>query len=327
MEYTSLGRSGLQVSRLCLGTMNFGTKTDKQEAFKIMDLALDLGINFFDTANQYGYTPEAHAGLTVEIIGEWFSQGNLRREKVILATKLHNDMGDPSYGPNDKPGLSAYKIRRQLEDSLRRLNTDHVELYQMHHIDRSVSWEELWPAFDRERVAGKVDYIGSCNFGARHLAYAQSAAKEFHVPGLVSEQHKYHLMCRLPELEVLPTIQDLGLGMMVWSPLASGLLAGNHLQTSDGRRNDPYNHLSETEKVQLDRYSAFCAKIGEKEADVALAWLLHQSAVTCPIIGPRTVEQLKSSVHALEISLDSSQLNELNEIFPGYRESPEEYAW
>ena len=234
MKYTYLGRTGMKVSRLCLGTMNFGPRTEEKEAFAIMDKALEVGINFFDTANVYGGGPNGHNGWTEEIIGRWFKQGGGRREKVVLATKVYGNMNDETDGPNNGGGLSAYKIRRHIEGSLKRLQTDHVELYQMHHIERHATWDEIWGVFEALVNQGKACYIGASNFGARHLAYAQAAAEKRNFLGLVCEQHKYNLACRLPELEVLPAAQELGLGVIPWSPLGGGLLSGNVLNPVAG---------------------------------------------------------------------------------------------
>jgi aryl-alcohol dehydrogenase-like predicted oxidoreductase len=306
--------------------MNFGVDTDEQTAFRIMDEALDAGINFFDTANIYGWG--ANAGLTETLIGRWFAQGGQRREKVVLATKVYEPMSNPLDGPNDARGLSLYKIRRHLEESLRRLQTDHVELYQMHHIDRRTPWEEVWEAFEGQVRSGKVDYIGSSNFAGWHLVKAQTAAKERHFMGLASEQHKYNLMERLPELEVLPAANDLGLGVIVWSPLAGGLLGGNALKSGAGIRTSKLAEKREKHCRQLERFSALCAELGEKEANVALAWTLANPAVTAPIIGPRTAEQLRDVIRAAEIRLQDDVIRELDDIFPGPGgEAPEAYAW
>ncbi|CAG7637218.1 aldo/keto reductase [Paenibacillus allorhizosphaerae] len=326
MEYTFLGKTGMRVSRLCLGTMNFGVDTDERTAFRIMDEALDVGITFFDTANIYGWGK--NAGLTEAIVGRWFAQGGQRREKVILATKVYEPMSDTLDGPNDARGLSLYKIRRHLEGSLRRLQTDHVELYQMHHIDRRTPWEELWEAFETQVRSGKVDYIGSSNFAGWHLVKAQAAAKERHFMGLVSEQHKYNLLERLPEMEVLPAARDLGLGVIAWSPLAGGLLGGSALKADVGTRTAKRQKQLDKHRGQLERFSALCAEFGEKEANVALAWTLANPDITAPIIGPRTVEQLQDAIRAVEIRLSEDVLRELNEIFPGPGgETPEAYAW
>lgn len=328
MKHTYLGRTGMKVSRLCLGTMNFGPYTEEKDAFRIMDKALDLGINFFDTANVYG--GEDHRGWTEEIIGRWFAQGGGRREKVVLATKVYGPMNDDNDGPNADGGLSAYKIRRHLEGSLDRLQTDHVELYQMHHVDRNVSWEELWGVFEGAVNAGKVYYIGASNFAGWHLVKAQAAAAKRNFLGLVSEQHKYHLLCREPELEVLPAALDLGIGVIPWSPLAGGLLGGNALKKLAGSRTAQGWAAEEAEakRKTLEAFAALAKDMGEQEADIALAWLLNNPAVTAPIIGPRTEEQLEGALRALEIELTPEILKKLDEIFPGPgRPAPEAYAW
>lgn len=326
MKYTHLGKTGLHVSRLVLGTMNFGTRTDEATADAIMDRALKLGINFFDTANEYGGT--GHHGRTEEIVGRWFAQGDHRREKVVLATKFYNDMENELDGPNDAPGVSAYKLYRSLDASLARLQTDHVELYQMHHIDHTANWDELFQAYENVMAQGKVYYAGSSNFGARHLAFAAAAAEKRHFLGLVSEQHLYNLTQRLPELELLPTARDLGMGVVVWSPLASGLLADNALTVKTGRRAAKAAKLSPAQRQQFEAYEALCHSIGESASNVALAWLLHNPAITAPIIGPSSVAQLEDTVHAVEIDLSPDTLKKLDEIFPGPGGSaPEAYAW
>lgn len=326
MEYSYLGKTGLKVSQLCLGTMNFGVDTDEQEAFRIMDAALDAGINFFDTANIYGWGE--NSGRTEEIIGRWFQQGGGRREKVVLGTKFNGNMSDPHDGPNGEAGLSAYKLRRHLEGSLRRLQTDHIELYQMHHIDRNVSWDELWPAFEIAAQQGKIGYVGSSNFAGWDLAVAQGAAKARHSLGLISEQHKYSLLCRLPELEVLPAARNLGIGVIAWSPLDGGMLGGSALKADRGTRTGNQKARIEQLRPQLEAFSALCKELGESEANVALAWTLHQPGLTAPIIGPRTIEQLQGSLRVVEIKLDESVLKRLDEIFPGPGgEAPTAYAW
>ncbi|MDF2938615.1 MAG: oxidoreductase [Paenibacillaceae bacterium] len=326
MEYTYLGKSGMKVSRLCLGTMNFGVQTDEAESFRIMDAAMEAGISFFDTANIYG--GKDNAGATETIIGKWFAHGGGRRENTVLATKVHGKMNDSSDGPNDERGLSLYKIRRHLEGSLRRLQTDHIELYQMHHIDRHVSWEELWGAFEAIVQQGKADYIGSSNFAGWHIVKAQAAAKERRFLGLVSEQHLYNLVNRNAELEVLPASLDQGLGVIVWSPLAGGLLGGRALSGATDGRSSKQQQKIEQHRPQLEAYASLCAELGESQANVALAWLLANPAVTAPIIGPRTVDQLKDTLRAVEIKLDESTLKELDRIFPGPGgTAPEAYAW
>lgn len=325
MEYTTLGRTGMRVSRLCLGTMNFGVDTEPGEAFRIMDAALDAGINFFDTANIYGWGE--NAGRTEEIIGEWFKQGGGRREKTVLATKVYGDMHHELDGPNRQAGLSAYKIRRHLDGSLKRLQTDHIELYQMHHVDRNVDWSELWNAFGQAQAQGKIGYVGSSNFAGWDLAVAQGEAKARGILGLVSEQHKYNLLCRLPELEVLPAAQALGIGVIPWSPLDGGLLAGNHRRNDGGRRSGNAERL-EKHRGQLDAYAQLCDELGEPEDLVSLAWLLANPAVSAPIIGVRTLGQFERSLRAVDIQLDEATLKRIDEIFPGPGgEAPRAYAW
>lgn len=326
MQYTYLGKSGLKVSRICLGTMNFGPATDEKEAFRIMDAALDAGINFFDTANIYGWGE--NSGLTEEIIGRWFKQGGNRREKVVLATKVYGSMHDDTDGPNNESGLSAYKIRRHLEGSLRRLQTDHIELYQMHHVDPAVTWDELWGAFENAVHQGKIGYVGSSNFAAWQIAVAQSEAKNRHFLGLVSEQHKYSLNCRLPELEVLPAAKELGLGVIPWSPLDGGLLGRNALQKLEGSRSSGIAERIDRQQQQLEQFAALCRELGEPQDTVALAWVAANPAVTAPIIGPRTLEQFETALKCLEVTLDAEVLKRLDEIFPGPGgHAPNAYAW
>lgn len=323
MHYVHLGRSGLKVSRLCLGTMNFGPHTLEQDSFAIMDKALDLGINFFDTANVYGKRPGE--GITEQIIGRWFAQGGGRREKVVLATKVFGRMGD---WPNQSR-LSALHIKQACEASLRRLQTEYIDLYQMHHVDLETPWEEIWQAMEQLHREGKVLYVGSSNFAGWHLAQAQELARQRHFLGLVSEQSLYNLRERMIELEVLPACRAYGIGLLPWSPLGQGLLAGALERVSTGRRADEELRKDiETYRPQLEQYETTCRHLGEKPADVALAWLLQQPGVTAPIIGPRTVEQLNSTLRALDLTLTKELIKRLNDIFPGPGgPAPEAYAW
>lgn len=324
MEYTKLGRTGLYVSRLCLGTMNFGSTTPEKDAFYIMDAALDAGINFFDTANNYGFLT-GNPGITETIIGRWFAQGGSRREKVVLATKVHEDMGDPNDGPNTKAGLSIYKVRRHLEASLKRLQTDHVELYYMHHIDRSVTWQENWDAFQNLYERGLIDYVGTSNFPAWEIALAQSEAKARHFMGISVEQDKYNLNSRLPELEVLPACQALGIGFVAWGPLDGGLLSGKGEATLR-RANNKENYIKYADR--LKKFSSLCNEAGVPEAEAAQSWLLTRPGVTAPIIGVRTIGQLQSCLHVLERKQDPEFMEKLEEIFPGPGgAAPEAYAW
>ena len=324
MEYTHVGHLGLVVSRLCLGTMNFGPHTDEAESHTLMDSALAHGINFFDTANVYGR--HLGVGATEDIIGRWFAKGSGRRDKVVLATKVYGTMGD---WPNEAR-LSKLAIRKACEASLRRLRTDHIDLYQMHHIDRDAWWDEIWEAFEQLKREGKILYVGSSNFAGWHIARANEIANWRHSLGLASEQSIYNLNARTIELEVIPAIREYGMGLIPWSPLAGGLLAGALQKVEQGwRRGQEYmTGEIETHRDQLILWEALCDEMGERPADVALAWHLHQPAVTAPIIGPRTEEQLLGSMRALEIKLSDEVLAKLDEIFPGPGgTAPEAYAW
>ena len=322
MEYTNLGRSGLRVSRLCLGTMNFGPETGEAESHAIMDHAIEAGVNFMDTANVYGW--KAGEGITEQIVGRWFAQGGGRRDKTVLATKLYGSMGD---WPNET-FLSALNIRRACEASLRRLQTDYIDMYQMHHIDRSTPWEEIWQAMEVLVQQGKILYVGSSNFPGWGIAQAQEAARSRRFMGLVSEQSLYNLAERSIELEVIPACEAYGLGLIPWSPLFRGMLGGILQKAKEGRSaSERTQELLAKYRPQIAEYEVFCAELGEHPADVGLAWLLHQPAVTAPIVGPRTMEQFEGALHSLEIRLDEKTLAQLDEIFPGPGPAPEAYAW
>jgi aryl-alcohol dehydrogenase-like predicted oxidoreductase len=323
MEFKHLGRTGLKVSRLCLGTMNFGPHTSEPDSFAIMDKALELGINFFDTANVYGW--KKGEGVTEQIVRRWLAQAGGRRESIVLATKVFGAMGD---GPNDQ-GLSAYHIRRACEDSLRRLQTDHIDLYQMHHIDRNTPLDEMLQAMEQLTREGKILYVGSSNFPAWHIAEWQVAARQRNFLGLISEQCIYSLADRMPELEVLPAAQHFGLGVIPWSPLGGGMLAGILQKPDKGRRAGEWT-LKKLEKHrgQVEKYEAFCKELGEDPAHLALAWVLANPVVTGPIIGPRTIDQLTGSLRVLEIKLDEPTMMRLDEIWPGPGgPAPEAYSW
>ncbi len=329
MQYTTLGRTGLKVSRLCLGTMNFGPRTTEPDSFAIMDKALELGIQFFDTADVYG--GQQGKGITESILGRWFKQGGNRREQVVLATKVFGSMKhDGLPDVNLDRGLSARKIILECENSLRRLQTDWIDLYQMHHIDRQIPWDECWQAFEILIRQGKVLYVGSSNFAAWNIAQANEIAKQRNTLGLVSEQSKYSLMTRSIELEVLPACRAYGVGVIPWSPLEGGLLGGVlKNRPAEGRRGgDKVAERIEKIRPTLEKWEKLCEELGEQPADVALAWILQNPAVTAPIIGPRTMDQLTGSLRALEINLSDETMKRLDEIFPGPgNQAPEAYAW
>ncbi|BFU96962.1 MAG: Uncharacterized oxidoreductase YrpG [Nitrospira sp.] len=322
MQYVHLGRSGVKVSRLCLGTMNFGPQASETDSFAMMDRALQLGINFFDTANVYGW--KTGEGWTEQIVGRWLAQGG-RRDQIVLATKVYGRMGDR---PNQSR-LSAFHIKRACEASLRRLQTDCIDLYQMHHIDRDTPWDEIWQAMEQLVREGKVLYVGSSNFAGWHLAQAQELARSRHFFGLASEQSLYNLIERTIELEVIPACEAYGIGLIPWSPLARGMLAGALEPATSGRRADPEVRKEiDFHRPKLEAYDALCKQLGERPADVALAWLLHQKVVTAPIIGPRTMDQLNENMRALTLTLSREALKRLDEIFPGPGgPAPEAYAW
>ncbi len=328
MEFTTLGRTGLTVSRLCLGTMNFGPKTSEADSHAIMDRALEHGINFFDTADVYGW--KLGEGVTEHIIGDWFAQGGSRRDKVVLATKVYGKMGD---WPNEQ-GLSARHIIKAADASLRRLRTDYIDLYQMHHVDRKTPWDEIWQAMETLVAQGKVLYVGSSNFAGWHIAAAQEAARHRHFLGLVAEQCIYNLMTRHVELEVVPAAQQYGVGIIPWSPLHGGLLSGvlrkikdgTAARGAEGRAGDA---LAE-HRGTIEAYEKLCESLGTDPADVALAWLLSRPGVTAPIIGPRTADQLDRTLNALTVALDEDTLTRLDELFPPIGNGgpgPEAWAW
>src|SRR5262249_24196217 len=316
-----LGRTALKVSRLCLGTMNFGPQTSEADSFRIMDKAHELGISFFDTADVYGW--KKGEGWTEQIIGRRLSQGGGRRENTVLATKVDGPMG---VWPNESR-LSALHIRRACEASLARMKTDHIDVYQMHHVDREAPWDEIWQAMEVLVQQGKVTYVGSSNFAGWHIAQANEAAKARHFLGLVCEQSLYNLIDRSVELEVIPACQHYGLGLIPGSPLKVGVLAGGS-QDEGRRKGELAQKAIAKHKDRLSQYEGFCKELGEKPADVALAWLLANPVVTAPIVGPRTLEQLDGSLRAVGLTLDERAMKKLDEIFPGPGgAAPEAYAW
>jgi aryl-alcohol dehydrogenase-like predicted oxidoreductase len=323
VDYRHLGRLGLRVSPLCLGTMNFGPQTTERDSHAIMDHALELGINFFDTANVYGQ--HKGVGATEKIVGNWFAKDDGRREKVVLATKVYSEMGS---WPNESR-LSALNIRRACDDSLRRLQTDYIDLYQMHHVYREAPWDEIWQAFETLVQQGKILYVGSSNFAGWHIAKANEAAKSRHFLGLVSEQCIYNLAERTVEMDVLPACEDYGLGVIPWSPLWRGLLAGVLEGENRGRRGSSMvqDKLGEV-RPQIEEYEKFCAELGHSPAEVAIAWLLANPVITSPIIGPRVVDQLDGAMRALDVRLDRAAMKRLDQIWPGPGgPAPEAFAW
>lgn len=331
MNYVQLGRSGLRVSRLALGTMNFGPITDEESAHRILDLAVAGGINLVDTADVYGadankqvYGLEPEKGRTEEIIGRWLAATPSRRDEIVLSTKAYGAMGP---GVNDIR-LSARHLVRACEASLRRLRTDHVDLYQLHHVDRLTPWEEIWEALSLLRQQGKVLYFGTSNHAAWHIMQGQHTAERQGLLGFVSEQSIYSLAQRSVELEVLPACRALGMGFLPYSPLHGGLLGGL-LRKQDAARGRSGRAASAIQghRAQVERYEKTCDAFGEHPAVIGLAWLLHRPEVTAPIVGARTGEHLSLAQRALAVDLDAEQLATLDDIFPGPGPAPEAYAW
>ncbi len=326
MKSRRLGSTGLMIGPLGLGSVNFSWLTDEADSFAILDHAFELGVNFLDTSDNY------NAGQTEALLGRWFAQGGGRREKTVLASKVYSapmewgssdiDKRTGSWvGPNQR-GLSAKHIREACEASLKRLNTDYLDLYQMHHVDRNTRWEEIWQAMELLVQQGKVLYVGSSNFAGWHIAQAQEIAKQRHFLGLVSEQSVYNLMKRTVELEVLPACKSYGMAFLPYSPLAGGMLGGKPTENERGRR----AFLPQSSVV--DKFNELCRSIDQSPGDVALAWVASQPGVTAPIVGPRTMVQFDASIAALDIVLSEDVLKQLNELFPGPGgPAPEAYAW
>lgn len=318
MRYRTLGRTGVKVSPLCLGAMMFGAwgNPDHDDSASIIHAALDAGVNFIDTADVYS------AGESEEIVGKALLG---RRDDVVLATKVHAPMGED---PNRR-GNSRRWIVKECEASLRRLQTDHIDLYQIHRPEPDTDIDETLAALSDLVHRGKVRYVGSSTFPPSEIVEAQWVAERRGRERFVCEQPPYSLLVRGIETEVLPTCQRYGMGVIPWSPLAGGLLGGALEKATEGRRaaEDVRKEIEEN-RPKLEAYAKLCAELGEKPADVALAWLLSNPIVTAPIIGPRTMEQLDGCLRALEISLDDDAMGELHAIFPGPGgPAPEAYAW
>ncbi len=324
MKYKYLGRSGLRVSRICLGTMNFGHWTTEEDSHKIMDAAIDKGVNFFDTANVYG--GEKGRGTTEEYIGRWLKKNPRKRDELVLATKVYGPMGDS--GINNRH-LSAFHIKQACEESLRRLQVDHIDLYQMHHVDRNTRWEEIWQAMDQLISEGKILYVGTSNFAGWHIVQGNQIARNRNTFGTVSEQSLYHLENRAIEAEMIPACEEYGVGIIPWSPLGGGLLGGVLKKMDEGRRlKGDIPKRVEKNRTQLEQYEGHCDEIGERPANVALAWLMANPAVTAPIVGPRTLEQFEQNAEAVDLELSEETMKKLDEIWPGPGgPAPECYAW
>lgn len=318
MRYRRLGATPLKVSALALGTMNFGAYASEDESFAILDQAVDLGVNLVDTANQYG--GRLGVGATEEILGRWLARSPDKRDKIVLATKVYEPMSDD---PNDR-GLSARHIRHACEASLKRLGVDHLDLYQMHHIDRAARPEEIWQAMDLLIHQGKIIYCGSSNFPGWKIAQMNERAARGERLGLTAEQGLYNLLERRAEMEVLPACEAYGLGFIAWSPLAGGALAGPSA-SGIGRR--ATHAKDQALSSRLTQFFKLAGELGRTPAEVALAWLLHQPTVTAAIVGPRTSDQLSSVAGAASLDLKPDALAAINALFPVCGPAPEAFAW
>jgi len=314
MPYRSLGRTGVQVSPLCLGAMNFGQPTPEDESIRIIDAALDGGINFIDTADVY------NAGESERIVGRALHR-NGRRDEVVLATKVNGEMGP---GPNDR-GISRYHVIKACEDSLRRLQTDHIDLYQLHRPALDIPQDETLRALDDLVRAGKVRYIGCSTFPAWLVMEALSISDRYSLARFVSEQPPYNLLDRRIENELVPLAQRYGMALLPWSPLAGGILAGryNNLDAvpagsrlERNGRESPFGERVTRRSVEVAReVSALARDQGLTASQLALLWCKDQPGITSPIIGPRTMDQLRDALGVLERDLgddDRARLDELN---------------
>ncbi|WP_341721233.1 aldo/keto reductase [Micromonospora sp. FIMYZ51] len=314
MPYTRLGRTALQVSRLCLGTLNLGVRTTEEEAFELLDDALERGVNFVDTANHYGW--QRHNGYTEELLGRWFARGGGRRERVVLGTKVYHPMSEL---PNDR-GLSARNIIASCEASLRRMGTDWIDLFQMHHVDRDAPWDEVWQAMETLTRQGKIRYVGSSNFAGWHLAAGQEAAIRRQYLGIVSEQCVWNLVSRHVELELVPAAQHYGIGVLAWSPLHGGLLGGALRKQADGTAVKSAQGRAmvalRTRHTEIVEYERLCAEAGLDPAEVGTAWVLSRPGLTAAVIGPRTQAHVDSAIRALNLTLPDDLLKRLDELFP-----------
>lgn len=314
MKYRNLGRTGLKVSALCLGTMQWGWTADEEAAFQVMDAFVEAGGNFLDTADVYSFwAPNNPGGVSEQIIGRWMKERGNRRQ-IVLATKVRGRMWE---GPNGE-GLSRKHIVEAVEDSLRRLQTEYLDLYQSHAFDETTPIEETMAAFDQLVRQGKVLYVGCSNYPAWRLAKALWASD---VNGLVryeSLQPHYNLAHRAEfERELMPLCQEEGLGVIPYSPLAGGFLTGKYDRTSvpDSARAGSVvqRYFNQAGWRVLDAVRGVAEEAGTKPAAVSLAWLLAQPVITAPIIGANSVEQLQDSLAALDLTLSDAQIARLNE--------------
>lgn len=309
MEYRRMGRSGLKVSAVCLGTMTFGHGTDEAEAKRMVDLCFEAGVNFFDTADAYG------SGQSEVLLGKALKG---RRREAIIATKFFNPMGP---GPNDS-GMSRVHIMQAIEDSLKRLQTDYVDIYYIHHVDIETPLEEMLRALDDLVHQGKVRYIACSNYEAWRLSEALWISDSKNLARFECYQPQYSLVVRDIEQELIPLCEYKGLGVVVWSPLAGGFLAGKYKpgqKTVEGTRSEegwayPRQYFAPNADDSLQALLEVSEALGRSPVQVAVRWVLEQPAITSAIVGARTAEQLRDSLLAGSWRLEGEALQRLNEV-------------
>jgi 1-deoxyxylulose-5-phosphate synthase len=322
MEYVRLGTTGLKVSRLCLGAMTYGSKKwrewvlEEEEGRPFIQRALELGINFFDTADVYSL------GVSEEILGRALKDFGSGRDRVVIATKLFNTMGDD---PNQQ-GLSRKHIMHSIDNSLKRLRTDYIDLYQIHRFDYETPIEETLDALTDVVRAGKALYLGASSMFAWQFAKMLYKADELKLARFVTMQNHYNLIYREEEREMIPLCREEGVGLIPWSPLARGFLAGNRTKTDFGEtsraKTDDYAHkmyYDPSDFEIVDRVTSIAQRRGVSNAQVALAWILAQPGVTAPIVGASKMRHLDDAVAALSLKLDESEMRELSEAYRPHR--------
>ena len=316
MEYRNLGRTGLKVSRLCMGTMQFGWSVDEAESQRILSGTFASGINFFDTADVYSRWVEGNpGGVAEEFLGRWRKQAQVPRDRLVIATKVRGKMGD---GPNDE-GLSRAHIMQAVEASLRRLQTDYIDLYQTHFPDKSTPIEETLRAFDDLIKQGKVVYVGASNYKAWELMQALWTSDKYNLARFDSLQPHYNLIER-PEFgaELRDVCKTYGLGVIPYSPLAGGFLTGKYRKDKplpDSRRAKRLQHaLTDKNFALLNKMDEIAAAHNATLSQVALAWILADEVITSPIIGATSLEQLEENLGALEVKLEAGEKQALDEI-------------
>ena len=316
MEYRSLGRTGLKVSTLCLGTMQFGWTADEETSFGVMSASFDAGLNFFDTADVYSRWVEGNpGGVSETIIGKWIKERGIPRDELVLATKVRGQMGA---GPNDQ-GLSRAHIMSAVEASLRRLQTDYIDLYQSHFFDEDTPVEETLRAFDDLVQQGKVRYVGCSNYSAWRLTAALWTSDRLNLARYGSLQPHYSLVHRSEyERELAEVCREYSIGVIPYSPLAGGFLTGKYRRdeehTGTDRVSSAERHMSDKNWDVLEKLLAISEQNGKSVSQTALAWLLAQPGMTAPIIGPRTVEQLEDNLGAVGYELSEEDVQVLDGV-------------